>query len=300
MKIKKVFLPAVFSTLISGLIFPPLLHAKPGSLFREISSPSGKVYVLGSIHMADASIYPLPSAIENAFEKSDAVVVEANALSALSDAGILAGLQSRGYHTDGKTLRDDVPAAVYKSFEKACAASGLDMTMFDMMRPWLAALTLQAMDMLKSGFDPQYGIDVYFLQKAQGRKDIRELESMGYQLDLLSGLDNSLQSLFLESTVEESGRIKETMARLLALWKQGDAEALSDEALSSSSADKQKYAPLYRELVTKRNYRMAARIEELLKEQKTFFVIVGAGHVPGKDGIVEILRRKKYAVTQPQ
>ena len=90
------------------------------------------------------------------------------------------------------------------------------------------------------------------------------------------------------------------MTRLLALWKQGNGDALAAPALSSSGTDAQRYAPLYRELVVKRNYSMSARIEELLKERKTFFIVVGANHVPGKEGIVELLRKKGYTITHPQ
>ncbi len=56
--------------------------------------------------------------------------------------------------------------------------------------------------------------------------------------------------------------------------------------------------PLYEEIYDERNFNMAARIEEFLTDDEPCFVVVGAGHLVGDNGLVSLLTERGYTVEQ--
>ncbi len=68
--------------------------------------------------------------------------------------------------------------------------------------------------------------------------------------------------------------------------------------MSKSAGTDEGMASVYEKLVYQRNRRMTAKIEDLLRSKDTCFIVVGAGHLVGKKGIVELLKTKGYSVEQ--
>jgi uncharacterized protein YbaP (TraB family) len=271
-----------------------------GTLFWKATSTTGTVYLLGSVHMATPEPYPLPEPIEQAFAGADFLAVEANVLAAAGEpAALMRTIQEQGYNPDGTTLRDVLPRAVYAAFTDACAEYGIDPVSFEPMKPWLAAVNFEQTVLMRSGYDPGSGIDMHFLTAASGHKDILELESVDFQFGLFADLDRDLQAELLRQTLAESRQIKEDTARLLEYWRQGDGEKLAAYATASFDRTDPGSALLYRRLITDRNRTIAAKIEGYLRTPQTYFVVVGAGHLLGPDGIVELLRKKGFRLTTP-
>jgi uncharacterized protein YbaP (TraB family) len=281
---------------LAGLFLPPgVLSA--GTIFWKAAGRGGTVYMLGSVHVASPGLYPLPDAIEQAFERSEFLVVEANILQNSMDMGLMTTIQEKGLLPEGRTLRDEIPADVYATLTSACAEIGADMENFNGMKPWLAAVNFEQMALMQSGFDPTAGIDLHFLNKASGNKQILELESVNFQLDLIAGLDGELQVSLLKSMVTESRQIKDEVTQVMDYWKQGNGEKIAALANEQFDPADRQSAALFRKLITERNYGMADKIESYLSAGKTYFVVVGAGHLLGKEGIVELLRKKGITVT---
>ena len=158
------------------------------------------------------------------------------------------------------------------------------------------ALTLTALELLRSGFEPRYGIDMHFLSKA-GQKRIVELESLDQQVDLLSNFSDAEQEAFLVYTIKELDTLGRESDRLLQTWKAGDARGLESILAKSADGD-QGTISIYEKLLYARNRSMTAKVEDFLRSKDTCFVVVGAGHLVGSKGIVELLRTKGYAVEQ--
>ena len=84
---------------------------------------------------------------------------------------------------------------------------------------------------------------------------------------------------------------------LLEAWNSGDIKGV-EKIMTQSVTEDSRFAPIYEVLIYDRNKSMASKIEDFLKTEETYFVIVGAGHLVGERGIVEILKRKGYSVEQ--
>jgi uncharacterized protein YbaP (TraB family) len=164
-------------------------------------------------------------------------------------------------------------------------------------RPWFLALSLMSMEVLKLGFDPSYGIDMHFISQASGKKEIVELESLEYQFNLLSNLSDDEQEAFLLYTVRDLHTLEKELQSMIDAWKRGDPEALESIMKKSTEGDIDMSA-VYEKLIDERNRNMVGKIEEYLVDGKTYFVIVGAGHLVGKNGIIEILKDRGYTVKQ--
>jgi uncharacterized protein len=259
-----------------------------------VQSKTNTVYILGSIHFMKKEIYPLDKKIEDAFDKSDVLSVEANVndisridLQKLMETSLYSGDDNIEKHVSGET---------YRFVKKEIERNGIPAWIADKQRPWILALTLTSLELLKLGFNPEYGIDMHFLSKASGKKKIKELESVNYQINLLSGFSDKEQEAFLLYTLKDLNLIEKEVDTALRAWTTGDAKGM--ESIMGSLQEDRGMSSMYEKLIYERNRNMAAKIEEYLKTKETYFVVVGAGHIVGEKGIIEILRRKGYHVAQ--
>ncbi len=260
----------------------------------KVRSKTATVYLLGSIHYMKKESYPLNIAIEDAFSRSNVLAVEANVNN--PDKLYFSKFIDSAFYPGEDTLEKHVSRQTYELVTRAFSNYGLPIELLARERPWFLALTLTALELLKSGFDPMYGIDMHFLSKA-GQKKIVELESLDQQVEMLSGFSDSEQEAFLVHTMKELDSMSTETDMLLRTWKTGDAPGLQSLLAKSAGSD-QDMAAVYEKILYARNRSMTARIEDLLRSQDTCFVIVGAAHLVGNKGIVELLRTKGFPVEQ--
>jgi len=263
-----------------------------------VTSSTTTVYVLGSIHLAKPELYPLKQPIEDAYKKSDILVVELDPSSKASLAVIQKSMQTQGLYTGGKSLKSELDHKTYIMLKKYLLKVGLSLDMMEPMRPWTVVVQLSMMEMMRLGYDPQLGIDRHFLQMAKrDHKKILELETAQEQMALLSKDDKQFQDLLLRYSLEEMDEMRPLLDTMFESWKRGDAETLAGVVSSSLVADA-RLDGIFDAMITKRNYAMSKKIEGYLKEDKTYFVVVGAGHVVGEEGIVTLLLKRGYHVIQ--
>ncbi|MBU2552751.1 MAG: TraB/GumN family protein [Proteobacteria bacterium] len=265
----------------------------PKTFLWEVGTGTGRAYVLGSIHLAKPDIYPLDSRIESAFQRADGLAVEADVRS-LDPARIGRALRDYGLYPEGQTLEGSLPSPIKAMMQ----ARGLDMARLNPLRPWLAAATIQAEEIARLGLSEEYGIDLYFLQKAAASgKPVRELESVDYQFELLGSLSPGEQVLFLKATLLELDDMADGIESLMDAWRNGDAKRF-EERFFEKYAKQVEFHPLMEKLIFQRNDLMCARIEELARSGRTWFVVVGAGHLVGERGLIRMLQSKGYTVDQ--
>ena len=148
------------------------------------------------------------------------------------------------------------------------------------------------------GFYPQYGIDVYFINKAlKDNKEILEIESAEEQIEILYSLSEKEQDLFLLYTLIDLDNFEKELKQITEAWKNADAGKLVS-ILNSNLIRYPQFKPLYEKLIYERNRKILNKIEELLKRSKTYFVIVGVGHLIGKSGVIKELKEKGYKINQ--
>jgi uncharacterized protein YbaP (TraB family) len=292
-KLLSVFFVLIF---VSFVLFVQDALCQPQKSFLwKIQSEGNTVYVLGSLHFAKGEIYPLHQRIENAFDQSDFLVVEAN----VNDIGKadVQKLVGSALYPANDTLEKHVSAETYERVKKEIEGLGVPPELISKQKPWFLAMTLVALESVKLGLDPKLGIDMHFLSKAQGKKKILELESLDYQISVLSGLSDKDQELFLLYTLKDLTILEQEIDKMIQAWTSGDTKAMEALMTRSVSEDK-KLSSIYEKLVYERNKKMALKIRNFLKAKETYFIIVGAGHLVGNEGIIELLKRDGYRVEQ--
>jgi len=261
----------------------------------KVQSDTTTVYLLGSIHFMKKEFYPLSRRIEDAFDRSTILAVEANAddVSKLD----IQGLMEKAFYPADDMLQKHVSAQTYERVKKEFETSGIPAWLMDKQKPWFLALTLESLGLVKLGFDPSYGIDLHFLSEASGKKKIKELESIDFQINLLSGFSDSEQEAFLLSTLKDLKSYEKEVDRLLDAWVSGDAGGM-ESILQKNVIEDKGMASVYDKLIYDRNRNMASKIEGYLKTGEIHFVVVGAAHLLGEKGIINLLRQQGYRIEQ--
>lgn len=299
-KARTPIVPLIIALVILALIGSPapmesaFSYTQKSFLWR-VQSSRATVYLLGSIHFLKEDVYPLNQTIENAYESSDKLVVEAN----ISELGNLdlKMLADRAFYKNDDHLEKQVSPETYRLIKKESKTLGMPIELICMQKPWFLALSFQAMELMRLGYDPQHGVDYHFLSKAQGRKSILELESLDEQLSLLSGFSDKEQEQFLLYTLKTVSSMGNQVESMVRAWTSGDAQAM-ESIIADAVVPDAGIAPLFQKLFDERNLKMTSRIEGYLNSKGSYFVIVGAGHLVGKRGIVELLKGKGYGVEQ--
>src|SRR5437899_56626 len=215
----------------------------------KVQGKRNTVYLLGSIHLLKQDNYPMPAAVESAFANSAIVVFETD-LSATEDLTVAMSLMSKGQLPEGQTLKDILSPEVYQSFTNHASQSPMPLEMMVRFTPGMAATTLEGLEMMKLGFDPELGLDVHFykLAKKDG-KQIVPLESIDFQLGLLNGLSKEEGDWFMKQTLKDLDNVKTDSADMVKYWDTGESDKLAqmlDKGLKESAA-------IYKRLVTDRN-----------------------------------------------
>lgn len=258
------------------------------------------VYLLGSIHLGTPDLYPFNEKLLNAFEESDALLVEANVL---DQAGMEYYLENAMF-AEGTTLKDVVSEETFAKVEQVAEMYQIPLEQLVMFQPWALSSDLAILSMDDSfGVSPQemsmLGIDMYFLLNAmlQG-KPVIELEGVQAQVDMFTGLSPEAQEEVLNAALDsildpsiesENDSLKEWFG----YWKNGDV-ATWTESFNASAAEATEYDAM---LFGARDEQMAQKIATLLEEQEgTYFVVIGAGHFIVDKNIRYHLEQNGYTV----
>jgi uncharacterized protein YbaP (TraB family) len=289
---------SIFSILIllsfSVLIQESLAQAKKTFLWK-VQSKTSTVYILGSIHYLKKEMYPLDEKIESAFGKSDNLVVEANINN--TQKGDTQKFAESALYLDDDTFEKHVSPQTYDLVKKELERLGVSLELIGKQKPWFLALTLASLEIVKLGFDPNYGIESYFLSKAEGKKKILELENLDYQINLFCQLTEKEQELLLLYTLKDIKVVEQELDRLVKAWTSGDTKGV-ESIITRSLAEDNRLSPIYEKIIYERSRNMASKIEDYLKTEENYLVIVGAGHLVGKRGIIEILKGKGFLAEQ--
>jgi uncharacterized protein YbaP (TraB family) len=272
----------------------PAPETKPRKLpMWKAASPTATVYMLGSIHVGDASMYPMPAAVETAFAESKVLAVEIN-LKNVDQSKAMKLVQDNGLYTGDDALSHHISKETAAALADFCSKNGFPPAAFDKLRPWVAAVTVIAVAWKQAGEDPALGVDQHFLDESKTPQRIDEFETPELQMAILSGLSDAQQQDMLTQTLMHADKVQESLKKMQNAWKAGDSEAL----LSFLNDEEDMPPAVKKKLLDDRNVAMADRIDGYLKGKEPCFVVVGAAHLLGDKGVVSLLQSKGYKVEQ--
>jgi uncharacterized protein YbaP (TraB family) len=289
------FLPAFLIATLSDLQAKTIaVEQTTKSCLWTVDTHSNKIYLLGSLHLLKPEAYPLAAAIEKAYADSRVTIFETD-IAALQTPGVQAKLLEMGIYPAEQNLLQNLDGDTRQQLEKKMSEIGLPLEQFSRFKPWFVALTLTTLELQRMGYNPNYGIDVYFFNKASADgKEIGFLEPAEFQINLLGKMVEQDQHDFLSQTLNDLEVVNELAGDLIRSWKNGDADKLH-ELLSKSFKD---YPHLHDRLLIQRNKNWVQQIEGALRKNKNVLFVVGAGHLVGPESVVDLLRKKGYQVKQ--
>ena len=264
------------------------------SCLWTVPSQSNKIYLLGSLHVLKQDTYPLAAEIERAYADSRKIIFETD-IAAMIEPGMQARLLELGIYPAEQNLFQHLDGTTRKLLAKKMSEIGLPLEQFTRFKPWFVALTLTTLELQRLGYNPAFGVDVYFFNRAKtDGKEIGFLEPAEFQIKLLGNMAAADQNNFLSQTLKDLEMVNQLAGDLVKSWKTGDSDRLND-LLSKSFKD---YPDLHNRLLIQRNKKWIKEIEGALRKNENALFVVGAGHLVGPESVVDLLQKKGYPVKQ--
>ena len=252
-------------------------------------------WLVGSLHLLTADAYPLPPALDAAFARADVLVEEANPEELKAPAAAMQ-LLAKAMYPPGTTLQSQVSKDTFEKIAQARRAAGLPIERLQQFKPWMVALTLVGLELQRGGFDASLGLDQHFLQPRAGggqdRAHARDARSSRSTSSRASARSCRTGWWRRRSTAPRPSWRR--CRRLPPPGRRGDPAPIERLLLSDMKGVD---AKVYDTLLVGRNRRWLPKLEECFAAQRCF-VVVGAAHLVGPDGLVTMLRAKGYTVTQ--
>jgi uncharacterized protein len=285
--------------LFASLLVAGGAAAQPIFLWHASRGPA-EVWLLGSVHAGQEDFYPLDARIEAAFATADTLACEVDLTDPAKAARASLLAMQRGSYPAGETLRDHVSAATWDSLAAHLTAQSLPLSMFERFKPSMAAVMLGMMEMKRAGLDPEQGIDRHLLERARADSlPVVDLETVQQQIDALFGHDSGVEELILAESLAQNGEeMRRTLADMLAAWRTGDAEAI-ERLIEQEWLDDPRLVGFHEAILGQRNHTMAETIDQRAGAgDATWFVVVGAAHLVGDDGVPALLAARGWRVDQ--
>ena len=272
------------------LVFPLLVNAGEFTkgLLWEVTSRQGNVsHVLGTMHSDDPRITHLAEPVQQAFDNSESFSGEV-----MMDMATIMAMSQVMYFTDGTQLKDIIGEERYQKCSELLVQYGVPDFMVGMMKPWAVATTI-SLPKPKTG---QF-LDLMLFQKAMAAgKPVYGLETAQEQMSVLDEMSEREQIAMLDEAIENFDNLPAIFQRFVDAYLSRDLrqlQNLNDEFMAESDpAVAQRFE---KNLVVKRNHLMVERMQTRLSEGNAF-IAVGALHLPGKEGILNLLYKQGYKV----
>lgn len=284
-------------SLFAGLLaLEAAAQADAPALWRISGPKGGTLYLFGSFHLLPPSVRWRTPQVERALQASSAVVMEIDPAVASDPQTMLQLVMKHGVLPPGETLPAVLPPALNAELERTAGEFGLPPTNLAPMRPWLAALTVSVQFIASKGFDPKAGVDHQIADwaRANGR-EIRSLETAEAQLRAFADLSRAEEIDLLRVTLEQIREMPQILDQILAAYRAGDVAKLE----STLNAGMDAVPALRKRLLRDRHAKWLPQIERMLADGRTRFLVVGAAHFTGKDGVIALLRGKGLKVDGP-
>ncbi|AET90410.1 MULTISPECIES: TraB/GumN family protein [Caballeronia] len=279
----------------------PVRAQPPRMPFYVATKGATTIYVLGTLHVGFASDYPP----EQPFRKPILAALDASPTLALEISPDELLLSQEDVNRYGmcrsECLIDYLPDAMWKKVETRMRSNPQALKELRHTRPWLASMLIETYDTLKAGFQSEYGTEAQ-LQNVylRVRGKIVGLETLNEQISTFTRLTSAQQrEMLAQDLVQTPAENVADVKELHRLWRIGDADALKawDDAKSSKLARNKALAEqVDNRVVYQRNQRFVQRMVALAAPDKPVFVAIGALHLGGARGVLELLRKRGFVV----
>ncbi len=259
---------------------------------KNLKNPS---FLYGTIHMIPKEDFFLTEATKKTFETSQRAVFEIN-MKEMSNPMVLLGIMSKAMMTGGKKLSDLISTEDYGIVKNKFDSIGMPLKMFERMKPMFLSVMI-GNDGEKMSLDGSTGnttsYEMEFLRMGETqKKEFGGLETVEFQMSMFDSIPYQAQADMLVKTVKSGNSGNDEYKKMVDIYKKQDIEAMSKMLSEGDESDLGQYETM---LIVNRNRNWIPIMNRMMAEKQTFFA-VGAGHLGGEMGVVNLLRKEGYSV----
>lgn len=258
----------------------------------KITKDDKTLYIGGTIHYLSANDFPLPETFDKAYDKSSVLVFETDIQKAKS-LEFQQMILKRMMYSDGKNLKQVLNENTLLRLEKHLACRGLPLAGMLTFKPSMVALTITVLEMQRLGL-AEAGVDEFYSKKAiNDKKELGKLETIEQQLDFLVNMGKGNEDEMLQYTIKDMEELPNMLQLMKNAWRSGNDKELYKLGIKPFKKD---FPGVYKSLLVDRNIAWMPQIDAFLEDEAVEFILVGALHLIGEDGIIEMLKHKGYLV----
>jgi len=257
---------------------------------KNLTAPS---FLFGTIHMVPKEYYFLPANTDSVFSLSKEIVFEID-MATMNDFGAQIAMISKVMLPNNQTLKDLLSKEDYATVNKAFSGKGLPMFLLERIKPiFLTSFLSEDFSMIGGGGENKMkSYEMEFMKMATAQqKPTDGLETIDFQMGIMDSIPYKVQAQMLVATIQDTTQGDNDMEKMYEAYKNQNLTAL-DKMINGDESEFAGYTTM---LLDNRNKKWISRMRQKMAKQSTFFA-VGAGHLGGKNGVINLLRRQGYTL----
>jgi len=271
-----------------------ILPAHAQSPVWKVEKDTSLMFIGGTMHVLTARDYPLPSAFETAYQQSGRLVFETD-MAKMESPQFQQYMLAELSYSDGRNLQQVLRADTYRSVAEFFTQRGVPMASVENFKPGMVATMMAMVELQRLGL-VGIGVDSYFNQRADREQKAKgKLETVEEQISFIAGMGTGREDEMLAYNLADLKSLPSLWQSMNQAWRSGDLRALEEIAATPLRDD---FPAIYQTLLVDRNNAWMPQIEALSKTAEVEFVLVGALHLVGSDGLLAMLSSRGYRITQ--
>ncbi len=273
-----------------SIIFLTVVAAQAGSPIWKISDGTHHLYIGGTIHVLGEADYPLPEEFDRAYTDSQTLVFETD-IGQMDDPEFANEMMSQMVYTDNRTLKSLLRPETFTDLTRFTGERGIPVEALNQFKPGMVMIFLTLTEIERLGVGGE-GVDEFYFKK--GKTDGRDMAFLEKPMDQISflseiGIDN--EDEMIAYILEDVEKLPGLLPVIKQAWKSGDNDLLYRETLAPL---KNEFPDFYHSIMVQRNLNWLPQIQKMMNTPEVEFILVGAGHLAGDRGLLELLREKGF------
>jgi uncharacterized protein YbaP (TraB family) len=284
--------PILYLPLLLLLLLVLPAHAQ--SPVWKVEKDANLMFIGGTMHVLTARDYPLPSAFETAYQQSGRLVFETD-MAKMESPQFQQYMLAELSYSDGRNLQQVLSADTYRSVAEFFTSRGVPMASVENFKPGMVATMMAMVELQRLGL-VGVGVDSYFNQRADREQKAKgQLETVEAQISFIAGMGAGREDEMLAYNLADLKNLPSLWQSMNQAWRSGDLPVLEEIAATPLRDD---FPEIYQALLVNRNNAWLPQIEAMSKTTEVEFVLVGALHLVGSEGLLAMLSDRGYKITQ--